>query len=97
MVHRGLRQTWIGVSSEGRSDTALVCGKLSFFAEKEAFFFSQVFPDNEVTKGQLTMELKRLRMIQDGVTWPKENVDLPVISYQSCECGDLSTHLTFSP
>ena len=64
--------------------------KSELFAEKEAFFFSQVFPDNEVTKGQLTMELKRLRMIQDGVTWPKENVDLPVISYQSCECGDLS-------
>ena len=32
------------------------------------------------------MELKRLRRIQDGVTWPKENVDLPVISYQSCKC-----------
>lgn len=48
-------------------------------------FTSQVFPDNEVTKGQLTMELKRLRKTQDGLVWPKDNVDLPVISYQSCE------------
>ena len=54
---------------------------------------SQVFPDNEVTKGQLTMELKRLRGIQDGVTWPKENVDLPVISYQNCESYDPSRFL----
>jgi len=31
------------------------------------------------------MQLKHLRKTQDGLTWPKENVDLPVISYQSCE------------
>jgi hypothetical protein len=31
------------------------------------------------------MEFKRLRKTQDGLTWPKENVDLPVISYQSCD------------
>ncbi|KAI0292881.1 delta9-fatty acid desaturase [Russula brevipes] len=43
----------------------------------------KVFPDNEVTKGQLTMELKRLRQTQDGLVWPKDDVDLPVISYQS--------------
>ncbi|KAI9511679.1 delta 9-fatty acid desaturase protein [Russula earlei] len=43
----------------------------------------KVFPDNEVTKGQLTMELKRLRKTQDGLVWPKEHVDLPIISYES--------------
>jgi len=43
------------------------------------------------------MELKRLRGIQDGVTWPKENIDLPVISYQSCECCNPSHTFTFWP
>jgi stearoyl-CoA desaturase (Delta-9 desaturase) len=43
-----------------------------------------VFPENEVRKGQLTMQLKRLREVQDGIQWPVVN-DLPVISWQSCE------------
>jgi stearoyl-CoA desaturase (delta-9 desaturase) len=37
------------------------------------------------------MELKRLRQTQDGLVWPKDNVDLPVISYQSC--GPIPLHL----
>lgn len=44
----------------------------------------QTFPDNEVAKGQLTMQLKRLRQTQDGLTWPQDTTDLPVISWQSC-------------
>ena len=31
------------------------------------------------------MQLKRLRETQDGLTWPQESTDLPVISWQSCE------------
>jgi len=60
-------------------------GKLLESRRADAVAFWQVFPDNEVTKGQLTMELKRLRQTQDGLVWPKDNVDLPVVSYQSCE------------
>jgi stearoyl-CoA desaturase (delta-9 desaturase) len=70
--------------------------RLCVFGKMNRSAISQVFPDNEVTKGQLTMELKRLRGIQDGLTWPKENVDLPVISYQSCESLRSLTYLTFS-
>lgn len=44
----------------------------------------KVFSDNEVKKGQLTMQLKRLRETQDGLLWPQET-DLPVISWQSCK------------
>ena len=44
----------------------------------------KVFPDNEVKKGQLTMQLKRLREAQDSLQWPQEGLDLPVISWQSC-------------
>ena len=43
------------------------------------------FPDNEVKKGQLTMQLKKLRATQDKILWPSNNDDLPVISYESCE------------
>ncbi|KAF8868089.1 delta 9-fatty acid desaturase protein [Mucidula mucida] len=43
----------------------------------------KVFPDNEVRKGQLTMELKRLRVTQEKLAWPTSSDDLPVISYES--------------
>jgi len=43
----------------------------------------KVFPDNEVRKGQLTMQLKRLRQTQEGLVWPQDNVELPVISWES--------------
>ncbi|KAG2058251.1 hypothetical protein BDR06DRAFT_980516 [Suillus hirtellus] len=42
------------------------------------------FPDNEVRKGQLTMQLKRLRETQETLSWPFDNSDLPVISWDSC-------------
>jgi hypothetical protein len=44
----------------------------------------QVFPDNEVQKGQLTMQLKRLRQTQERLEWPSDSNDLPVISWESC-------------
>ncbi|THH19614.1 hypothetical protein EW146_g1579 [Bondarzewia mesenterica] len=43
----------------------------------------KIFPDNEVRKGQLTMQLKRLRETQDGITWPEQVDHLPVISWQT--------------
>lgn len=45
----------------------------------------KVFPDNEVKKGQLTMQLKKLKELQDGVEWAPEPTGLPVISWESCE------------
>jgi stearoyl-CoA desaturase (delta-9 desaturase) len=44
----------------------------------------QVFPDNEVQKGQLTMQLKRLRQTQEKLEWPSDSNDLPIISWESC-------------
>ncbi|KAI0659273.1 delta 9-fatty acid desaturase protein [Cubamyces menziesii] len=43
----------------------------------------KTFPDNEVQKGQLTMQLKRLREKQEGLTWAPDSNDLPVISWES--------------
>jgi hypothetical protein len=45
----------------------------------------KVFPDNEVRKGQLTMQLKKLRETQEHLTWPTDSNDLPVISWESCK------------
>jgi len=45
----------------------------------------QIFPDNEVQKGQLTMQLKKLREKQEKITWPSDSNDLPVVSWESCE------------
>lgn len=42
----------------------------------------KTFPDNEVRKGQLTMQLKKLREVQDQLAWPIEQ-DLPIISWQA--------------
>ena len=33
------------------------------------------------------MQLKRLRETQDGLLWPQEPTDLPVISWQSCKAN----------
>ncbi|PBL01321.1 hypothetical protein ARMGADRAFT_1007324 [Armillaria gallica] len=43
----------------------------------------KVFPENEVRKGQLTMQLKRLRETQESLTWPSNSDDLPVVSFDS--------------
>ena len=44
----------------------------------------KVFPENEVRKGQLTMELKKLKETQERLAWPSDSNDLPVISWESC-------------
>ncbi|THH02985.1 hypothetical protein EW145_g6629 [Phellinidium pouzarii] len=43
----------------------------------------QIFPDNEIRKGELAMSLKRLKEVQDGITWPLRSDDLPVISWET--------------
>ncbi|CCM02507.1 uncharacterized protein FIBRA_04609 [Fibroporia radiculosa] len=43
----------------------------------------KVFPDNEVRKGQLAMQLKRLRETQEGLSFAPEGNELPVISWES--------------
>ncbi|CAK5272212.1 unnamed protein product [Mycena citricolor] len=54
-----------------------VCQQLGFATHLK------VFPDNEVRKGQLTMQLKRLRETQEKLAWPTDSNDLPVISWES--------------
>ncbi|KAI0360555.1 delta 9-fatty acid desaturase protein [Trametes cingulata] len=54
-----------------------VCAKLGLASHLKTF------PDNEVAKGQLTMQLKRLREKQEGLTWAPDSNDLPVISWDS--------------
>jgi len=43
----------------------------------------KVFPENEVRKGQLTMQLKKLRQTQEKLAWPSDSNDLPIISWES--------------
>lgn len=43
------------------------------------------FPDNEVRKGQLTMELKKIKEKHDSLKWPTTSNDLPIITWDSCE------------
>lgn len=45
----------------------------------------KAFPENEVQKGQLTMELKKLKAKSDKIEWPMDSNDLPVISWDSCK------------
>ena len=44
----------------------------------------RVFPDREINKGRLTMQLKRLKAKQDTLEWPMDSNDLPVIDWESC-------------
>ncbi|RDB25019.1 Acyl-CoA desaturase [Hypsizygus marmoreus] len=41
----------------------------------------KIFPTNEIRKGQLTMHLKKLRKIQQDLTWPESINELPVVTW----------------
>ena len=56
-----------------------VCSKLGLASHLK------VFPENEVRKGQLTMQLKKLRQTQDGLTWAPNVEELPIISWEACK------------
>ncbi|KAF9254561.1 hypothetical protein L218DRAFT_968067 [Marasmius fiardii PR-910] len=43
----------------------------------------KTFPDNEVRKGQLTMQLKKLKATQDNLSWPTDSNDLPVVTWET--------------
>lgn len=45
----------------------------------------KVFPENEVKKGQLTMQLKKLRETQEVLTWAPDVENLAIISWESCK------------
>jgi len=43
----------------------------------------RVFPSNEIKKGALSMQLKKLHKLQDSLKWP-ESVDvIPTISWET--------------
>ena len=44
----------------------------------------QTFSENEIRKGRLTMELKRLHKKQEELVWPQG--DLPVVNWSTCQC-----------
>ncbi|KAH8830084.1 delta 9-fatty acid desaturase [Flagelloscypha sp. PMI_526] len=56
-----------------------LCGVLGLASQLKTF------PSNEIRKGQLTMQLKKLREVQEGLDWPHESTDLPVVSWESFE------------
>lgn len=39
------------------------------------------FPDNEIKKGQFTVQLRQLQQQSEALNWPKSSNDLPVISW----------------
>ncbi|PWN24005.1 hypothetical protein BCV69DRAFT_243498 [Microstroma glucosiphilum] len=41
----------------------------------------KTFPDNEIKKGQLAMQLQQAHEKQEALSWPKSSNDLPVISW----------------
>ncbi|PSR76345.1 hypothetical protein PHLCEN_2v8519 [Hermanssonia centrifuga] len=43
----------------------------------------RVFPENEIQKGSLNMELKRLKKIQDRLRWPIDPETLPILSWEA--------------
>ncbi|KIJ18000.1 hypothetical protein PAXINDRAFT_110444 [Paxillus involutus ATCC 200175] len=52
------------------------CEKLGFATHLKTF------SDNEIHKGELTMQLKRLHRTQEALSWPSEKSDLPVITWE---------------
>ncbi|KAF5366274.1 hypothetical protein D9758_005668 [Tetrapyrgos nigripes] len=43
----------------------------------------QIFPSNEITKGALTMKLKKLKQLQDSVRWPTPVNELPIVTWDT--------------
>ena len=58
-----------------------VCGALGLASHLH------VFPENEIRKGALAMQLKKLKKEQDGIRWPVQVDDLPVVGWDKCECS----------
>ncbi|KAE9402575.1 delta 9-fatty acid desaturase protein [Gymnopus androsaceus JB14] len=43
----------------------------------------RMFPNNEIVKSALTMQLKSLKKTQDSVSWPSPVEELPVVSWET--------------
>ncbi|KAI0750674.1 fatty acid desaturase-domain-containing protein [Daedaleopsis nitida] len=43
----------------------------------------RIFPENEISKGELTMQLKKLKKVQDELRWPTQVAELPVVSWEN--------------
>ena len=61
-----------------------VCDKFGFASHLH------IFPEREIDKGRLTMQLKKLKAKQDTLEWPIDSNDLPVINWESCRFPRLS-------
>ncbi|KAL0569747.1 stearoyl-CoA 9-desaturase [Marasmius crinis-equi] len=46
-------------------------------------FHHQTFPDNEIRKGVLSMQLKKLKETQDSLAWPSDSNDLPIVTWET--------------
>ncbi|TBU27702.1 hypothetical protein BD311DRAFT_788980 [Dichomitus squalens] len=42
----------------------------------------RVFPENEISKGELAMQLKKLKKVQEEIRWPIQVDDLPIVSWE---------------
>ncbi|KAJ7075646.1 delta 9-fatty acid desaturase protein [Mycena belliarum] len=54
-----------------------VCQKLGLASHLKTF------SDNEIRKGQLTMQLKHLHKTQESLAWPAASEDLPVVTWEA--------------
>ncbi|KAI0352765.1 hypothetical protein OH77DRAFT_1484997 [Trametes cingulata] len=52
----------------------------------------RVFPGNEISKAEFTMELKKMKVVQDRIRWPATVDELPVVSWETFqrEAGERS-------
>lgn len=79
MVYRGLPKSWPCFTPKGLYFVSYVLCI--------THLLHQVFPDNEVKKGLLTMQLKRLRETQEQLQWPSDSNDLPIVTWDTCKSG----------
>ncbi|KAI0366213.1 hypothetical protein BV20DRAFT_1002769 [Pilatotrama ljubarskyi] len=43
----------------------------------------RVFPENEISKAELTMEMKKMKAVQDRIRWPARTEELPIVSWET--------------
>ena len=44
-----------------------------------------VFSENEIQKGEFTMQVRRLKEFQDKIKWPLKSITLPIVDWESCK------------
>ncbi|KZT41980.1 delta9-fatty acid desaturase [Sistotremastrum suecicum HHB10207 ss-3] len=53
----------------------------------------RLFPDNEIKKGELNMQLKKLKTTQDSLVWPASPEDLPIVDWETFQRESKERHL----